>query len=151
MDLNSHQRTYDPTLLPQDLSIVEAIEEVSGTGPGTPTLSVRFSDGHHFGFSHDKLAVEAGLAPDPLALPQATPWTRDTLSPPEAEWTDLDDPAMLHALLDGFFRTGFAILHGTPASEDSLTGIASRLGPIRETSWGRLFNVRTEPQATDLA
>ncbi|MDF1790951.1 MAG: TauD/TfdA family dioxygenase [Thalassobaculaceae bacterium] len=144
MDLNSHQRTYDPTRLPADLQILDA--QFDGSG-----VTIQFSDGHCCRFGLDWLAVEAGLAPDPVALPEPAPWTADSVIPPTASWAALDDPDSLRDLLTGFFTSGFAILRDTPCTEGSLKTIAGRFGPLRETNWGVLFNVRTEAQATDLA
>lgn len=144
MDLNSHQRTYDPTKLPSDLRMIDVA--VEGTA-----VAIDFSDGHRARFELDWLAVEAGLLTDPDVLPTPQPWTSDTVSPPTAAWEALEDPAILHRLLDGFFTTGFTILRDTPREPDSLLTIARRFGPIRETNWGVLFNVRTEVQASDLA
>jgi gamma-butyrobetaine dioxygenase len=144
MDLTSHQRLYDPALLPADLAIVEVV-------PVLENLSIAFSDGHRWQYPVGMLAVEAGLMRDPLALPEPAPWTTATLEPTVLDWSAVDDPAEKLRAVDGFFRTGFAILRGTPTTENSLVDIASRFGPIRETNWGRLFNVRTEARATDLA
>lgn len=144
MDLNSHQRTYDPTRLPADLRI----QHVQSDGSG---VTIAFSDGHRCRFGLDWLAVEAGLAPDPTAIPAPISWTADTVTPPIASWAALEAPEVMHCLLEGFFTSGFAILRDTPTEEDSLLTIARRFGPIRETNWGVLFNVRTEAQATDLA
>lgn len=144
MDLNSHQRTYDPTRLPADLRILDAQFDDLG-------VALQFSDGHSCRFDLDWLAVEAGLLPDWAALPEPTPWMADDVSCPTASWSALDDPDLLHELLTGFFTTGFAVLRDTPREENSLKTIARRFGPLRETNWGVLFNVRTEARATDLA
>jgi gamma-butyrobetaine dioxygenase len=129
LDHASHQRYFDPTRLPADLTITDAQPSVEGV-----TLS--FSDGHCWSFDPTTLGIEAGLLPDPLALPAPEAWTAADMELPIAEWQSLDDPLMLR---------------GTPTEEDSLLDIARRFGPIRETNWGRLFNVRTEAAATDLA
>lgn len=144
LDLNSHQRYFDPTLLPADLRIVEA-------KPAPDGIAVTFSDGHSWHFDPTTLGIEAGLLPDPLALRSPEPWTAETLTLPIAEWSTLGDTATMRDLLAGFFRSGVVVLRGTPTVEDSLITIAQRFGPIRETNWGRLFNVRTEAKATDLA
>ncbi len=147
MDLVSHQRLYDPTALPHDLAIVSA--EVDGSL--SDMLNVTFSDGHCCAFDLEDLAVEAGLVADPTAIPPAEAWTATTAPEIRVSWHDLDREDVLLGLLEGFFRSGFAVLQNTPTEEDSLATIAERFGPIRETNWGRLFNVRTKPAATDLA
>jgi len=144
IDLLSLQRYADPARFPADLSIVAADSD-----PGGVRLS--FSDGHVETFDLDRLAVEAGLVDDPTDVPAPRPWMADTLETPTARFPDLGDDATMRAALDRFFRTGFLILRDTPTEPDSLLAIASTFGPIRETNWGRLFNVRTVPAASDLA
>lgn len=143
-DRNNGQRLYDPATLPPDLGIVAA-----DLSDGAVTL--RFSDGHSARYPLDLLAVSAGLAADPLALPAPVAWTAESLTPPRITWESLDDEAVYLDALGTFFTTGLLILTGTPAAVGALEGIAARFGPVRETDWGRLFNVRTVANANDLA
>ncbi|HAE00333.1 MAG TPA: gamma-butyrobetaine dioxygenase, partial [Rhodospirillaceae bacterium] len=144
IDHNSYQRFYDPTQLPNDLAIVEAQANDQG-------VEILFSDGHRHFYPLERMMIEAGLQTHPDDLPQPTPWTIDTLTPPILQWENRHDSWARHQVLDGFFKYGFALLRDTPSTEDSLLDIAQVFGPIRETNWGRLFNVRTEAVATDLA
>ena len=144
LDPRSHQRTYDPTLLPVDLAIIDGAVE-------TDAVTLTFSDGHSWRFALDQLAIAAGLVPDPFDLPSAEAWTAETLDLPAADWRSLEEAQALHRLLEGFFRCGVAVLTDTPTEVDSLLTVAGTLGPIRETNWGRLFNVRTKAVANDLA
>ncbi|MDF1749667.1 MAG: TauD/TfdA family dioxygenase [Alphaproteobacteria bacterium] len=144
MDPNSQQRFYDPTLLPLDLAIVEAQPDAEG-------ITLLFSDGHRHYYPYQRLMIEASLQADPDDVPQPMPWTIDTLTPPTLQWDQRKDSWARHNVLEGFFKFGFALLRNTPSVEDSLLDIAQVFGPIRETNWGRLFNVRTEAVATDLA
>jgi gamma-butyrobetaine dioxygenase len=144
IDHNSYQRFYDPTQLPIDLAIVEAIANDQG-------VELLFSDGHRHYYPLERMMIEAGLQTHPDDLPQPTPWTIDTLVPPTLHWENRHDSWARLQVLDGFFKYGFALLRDTPNTEDSLLDIAQVFGPIRETNWGRLFNVRTEAVATDLA
>lgn len=144
LDPASHQRTYDPTRLPVDLAILSG--EIDGEA-----VVLAFSDGHRWRFPLERLAIDAGMLADPYDLPAPETWTADSLTMPTADWDGLDEPTTLHRLLDGFFRRGVAVLRGTPTAPDSLSTVAGRLGPIRETNWGRLFSVRTKPAANDLA
>lgn len=144
MDLMSHQRLYDPTDLPTDLDIDHVRENGN-------QVEIGFSDGHKTSFSLAFLAADAGLIADPLSVPRPRPWKADSITLPQMEWDRRDDPEHQLALLTRFFETGFFVLKNTPTEMDSLIKIAETFGPIRETNWGKLFNVRTEPAATDLA
>lgn len=46
---------------------------------------------------------------------------------------------------------GIAFLRGVPAREGTVVGIASKIGFIRETNYGRIFDVRATPQPHNLA
>ena len=147
MDLMSHQRLYDPTALPEDLAILSVEQQ----DPSSDGVTVAFSDGHQCSFDLEELAVEAGLIADPTAIPAPKSWTAKTAPSIDASWGDLGEETVLLGLLEDFFTYGFAVLRNTPTETDSLVTVAERFGPIRETNWGRLFNVRTKPAATDLA
>ena len=46
---------------------------------------------------------------------------------------------------------GAAVLHGVPAEPGSVLAVAATLGHVRETNYGRLFDVRVEPSPDNLA
>lgn len=61
-----------------------------------------------------------------------------------------DDGALAEWL--GYVRTfGFAKLNGGPVAERSLLRIVERFGYVRETNYGKWFDVRTEVNPTNLA
>ena len=145
IDPANFQRLFEPSELPLDLTVVAA-----GIGPHG-SLSVRFSDGHATDLSLASIAVEAGLAADSSTPPCPIAWRSDMDARPMAHWDSLDDPVVLRGLLAGFFRYGFCLVSGTPREPGSLESIAGRFGYIRDTNFGRLFNVITRPQPVDLA
>ena len=80
--------------------------------------------------------------------------------PPEQVWTPLrsgDQPtrftfdralagtARHHDLLDTLDRRGFAVVTGIPDEQGATEVMASWLGPIRETDFGRIFEIVSEP------
>jgi alpha-ketoglutarate-dependent taurine dioxygenase len=48
-------------------------------------------------------------------------------------------------------RDGFALLSGVPQVEGTVTEVAETFGFVRETNYGRIFDVRVEENATNLA
>jgi gamma-butyrobetaine dioxygenase len=46
---------------------------------------------------------------------------------------------------------GFALLRGAPTAEGTVLRVAETFGYVRETNYGRLFDVRAEAQASNLA
>lgn len=56
-----------------------------------------------------------------------------------------------HAIALDVVTTGIALVSGIPAEDGEVLRFAETLGYVRETNYGRLFEVRTEPQPTNLA
>ncbi len=57
----------------------------------------------------------------------------------------------LKSWLDGATRYGFAKVEGGPTEEGALFRVVDLFGYVRETNYGRLFEVRTEVNPTNLA
>jgi len=76
-----------------------------------------------------------------------------TLAPvPEANLaTLLSDPGALHDWLAHVARLGFARVTGLRTEPGALFDIVDLFGYVRETNYGRLFEVRTEVNPTNLA
>jgi gamma-butyrobetaine dioxygenase len=78
-------------------------------------------------------------------------WT-GTQDAPEFDWTAVSsDPTEKRNWLAAVARYGFAKLTGGPAAEGALLDKAAMFGFVRETNYGRLFEVRTEVNPTNLA
>lgn len=63
---------------------------------------------------------------------------------------EADDQARL-AWLEAIGQYGFAKITGGPVSEGALFRVVDLFGHVRETNYGRLFDVRTEVNPTNLA
>jgi gamma-butyrobetaine dioxygenase len=84
---------------------------------------------------------ERRLWDGPAELTQTrTEWARYTADPAERERT-----------LQAVIRDGFALLTGVPAEDGSVLAVAQSFGFVRETNYGRLFDVRIEPAPGNLA
>ncbi|QGY00055.1 gamma-butyrobetaine dioxygenase [Roseovarius faecimaris] len=71
---------------------------------------------------------------------------------PNAAFDDVArDRAALAGWLGGLARFGFGKLTGGPVEEGALLKVAALFGYVRETNYGRLFEVRTEVNPTNLA
>jgi len=141
LDLVSDQRLFDPHRLALDLSIVDARVDAGH-------VFARFSDGHEERFALDELAIAIDPddgCPDPIA------WRTDLGSPPRHDWRCLGDPTGLEAALHDFLAYGAIVVHDSPTSELTVLDIATRFGYVRETNFGRYFDVRSMPRANDLA
>ncbi len=135
--------------LPQDLS-VERVEEAEGT------VSVRFApDGHVATFRRDWLVEQAGRPEhDGRSERGKRRWQAADLAGcmPVEDWAQyVQEPAVRLRTLELVELLGFAILRRTPAVEGTVLDIAGTLGYVRETNYGRLFDVRAEVNPNNLA
>ena len=141
LDPVTKQRLYNPHALPPDLRIVEARAQSGG-------LRLRFSDGYVGVFAEADLAEQA--APPPVT-PPPRPWRTDSPLTLAVPWASLTEGRGMRAALELFFVQGFVIFTGTPQRTGSLSELASRFGCVRETNFGRLFDVYARSGSNDLA
>lgn len=143
IDRLTGQRLYDPNDLPEDL----AVQEVASVSPGT--WRVVFSDGARAEFGAAAILAETLPASAAMALPAPLPWT-GTLSPlPVLAWPP--GPDGMRPMLEAFLRLGFVILRGVPSESGAILTVARRFGFPRDTNFGVMFDVRSVPDAIDLA
>jgi gamma-butyrobetaine hydroxylase len=134
----SGQRLLDTRSLPDDLSIV-AVEG----------CTVSFSDGHVSPFDADWLRANAGEAPARARRLWGAE-IQDEL--PVARHDDVAaGAAALRDWLAAVDELGFAILTGGSTEPGTVTRVAELFGFVRETNYGRLFDVKTVVNPTNLA
>ena len=144
-DLRTGQRLGDPS----DLDLNLTLSAVSEPKPGR--IRVRFSDGHEADFlAHDILA-EAELAPGAHDIPAPRLWDGSFTSFPRAQWRSKPGDGELAGWVTDFLEYGFIIFARVPPVPRTLFQVAATFGFTRETNFGSLFEVRSEPVATDLA
>jgi gamma-butyrobetaine dioxygenase len=141
IDPKTEQRLYNPSDLDPDLSIVH-VEVLAGG-----CFHVAFSDGCAAAF--DTACIVDELAGD--ALPAPEPWTATLRLPPPFHWNGSPDDARLFAMTERFLRLGFIILKNVPSVDGAVLDVARIFGFPRETNFGVLFDVRSVPDAEDLA
>jgi gamma-butyrobetaine hydroxylase len=137
----SGQRLLDTRLLPDDLSVTEA--SMNGT------VNVGFSDGHSSSFDPAWLrgwAVEH--EPRRRRL-----WNAELQSGlPAARHDDIaSSDVALREWLASVDELGFAVLGGCGTEPGTVTRVAELFGYVRETNYGRLFDVKTVVNPTNLA
>lgn len=145
IDHTTRQRLYDPSDLDLDL----ALTAVSEPSPGH--FHLRFSDGHEAEFSAGEILAEAALAPGDSDCPAPQLWSAVLTDLPRARWHEHPGDAELFDWASQFLRLGFLIFSGVPAEEGAILKVAATFGFTRTTNFGALFNVRSTPQASDLA
>lgn len=141
LDAVTGQRLMNPHSLPDDLFLSRA--QITDTG-----LWLVFSDGH--AALYDPVALVAGLESGD-GCPPARPWRADPPPSPLHYWPVLTENAALLAALTDFLRLGFIIIDQTPLEPEAILAVAGRFGHVRDTNFGRYFEVYSRPGSNDLA
>jgi gamma-butyrobetaine dioxygenase len=144
-DLRTGQRLGDPS----DLDLNLTLSAVSEPEPGR--IRVRFSDGHEANFLAHDILTEAALAPGAHDIPAPRLWDGSLQSFPRADWSSKPSDVELAGWVTDFLEYGFVIFARVPPVPRTLFQVAAMFGFTRETNFGSLFEVRSEPVATDLA
>ncbi len=145
MDRLTGQRLHDPS----DLDLNLELTAVSEPAPGR--LHVRFSDGHEAEFLAAELLAEAALPPGRHDCPDEILWDGSLRELPRAQWRSDPDDALLGDWTRRFLQFGFIVFSGVPAQPNEVLKVAATFGFTRETNFGELFDVRSTPEASDLA
>lgn len=77
-------------------------------------------------------------------------WNRDEFeeNPPEVDYkTFMEERSGLKQMVKNIVKYGISVLHGVPPHEDELEKVAMRMGYIRETGMGRVFDATCQPDA----
>jgi gamma-butyrobetaine dioxygenase len=142
------------TILDVPASTVVAAATVEANGD----LVLAFApDGHRAAFPTDWLrdhAYDRELPTDPgWVSSDLELWDAGSLArAPSASLADLErDPASLRNWLAAVRRHGFALLTGVARTSGSVAEVASLFGFVRETNYGRWFDVRAEVNPSNLA
>lgn len=145
IDLKTQQRLQDPSDFDPGLTLTA----VSQPSPGV--FQVTFSDGHQASFSAADILAEAALTPGSHDIPAVRLWDGSLTGLPRARWRAEPADAELAAWLESFLSFGFIIFEGVPTEPGTVLKVGTQFGFTRETNFGALFNVRSTPDANDLA
>jgi gamma-butyrobetaine dioxygenase len=157
LDPGSGQKLHDITDIPEDLTVTAAQDT------GESVVVTYAPDGHRSVFSRSWLTWHApaeGSDQRTEGGDQRTEdgkdlWLAADLDPgrrPQGSWPRyLAEPAERARCLDAVLRQGFVLLHDVPAKNGMVLEVAASFGYVRETNYGRLFEVRVEPSPDNLA
>jgi gamma-butyrobetaine dioxygenase len=149
----SGQRLLDTRAIPDGLAVTSHVvtrpRHMGSHVTSGDVVEVRFSDGHASSFDLSWLEANAGpSAPRTRRLWDAS--IQDTL--PVAYYEDVaGGGAALRDWLRHVDELGFAILGRCPTEPETVTRVAELFGFVRETNYGRLFDVKTVVNPTNLA
>ncbi|MFF3950392.1 TauD/TfdA family dioxygenase [Streptomyces sp. NPDC001902] len=154
-DPRSGQKLFQIGSLPAGLRVGRAAD---AAGDGRPAVDVVWEpDGHRSSYpltwleaarpgrtGHGDLRTEVGKEL----------WTAREVAGrlPEADWEEyLGEPGVRARMLESVLRLGFMVLRGVPGREGQVLEVAETFGFVRETNYGKLFDVRVEPDPNNLA
>jgi gamma-butyrobetaine dioxygenase len=146
-DTASGQRLGSVTDLPAEVSVIE-------TSTAGDSVTVTFGpDGHRAVFSRSWLAGQLSPPEDDRVEDAKRLWAASNLGPlPEQSWPGyLADDGQRERCLAALLREGFFLLRDVPARPGTVLAVAASLGYVRETNYGRLFDVRVEATPANLA
>ena len=107
------------------------------------------------GEEHDSIYPVAFLSDHDLKSPRGSPirlWGADLARMPEGDWPAVaQDPAAELAWLESYHAHGFGLLRNVPAKPGMVAEVGDRLGFVRTTNYGRLFDVISVPDPNNLA
>jgi gamma-butyrobetaine dioxygenase len=143
LDPHTQQRLFDPHRLPDDLALVG----VEGTGAGRARLS--FSDGYAGEYELSRLAAELDREDD---LPREICWRADlALDTVSVDGRLLASDEVRLRAVETFLSHGLIIIRDLATDAECILEVARRFGYVRETNFGRLFEVYSRPGSNDLA
>ncbi|MYV98597.1 TauD/TfdA family dioxygenase [Streptomyces sp. SID3343] len=142
-DPRSGQKLFQITDLPPDPVAAEVRES------GSDVEIVWAPDGHRSVYA--RAWFDAPGEPDPRGEEGKSLWDAADLDALrfEFDWADYtSDPAPALSAVEGL---GLALLRGVPRVEEQVLAVAETFGFVRETNYGRLFDVRVEDKPNNLA
>jgi gamma-butyrobetaine dioxygenase len=143
LDPHTQQRLFDPHRLPEDLALVRV--EASGGS----RVRLAFSDGYDGEYELPRLAAEL----DPQdGVPREIPWRADlALEAITVDGRTLDGEEVRLRAIETFLTHGVVIIRHLATDPECILEVARRFGYVRETNFGRLFEVYSRPGSNDLA
>jgi gamma-butyrobetaine dioxygenase len=145
LDLRTGQRLEDPS----DLDLQLGLTAVAEVEPGR--YRIRFTDGHEADFLAREILAEAALPAGDHDCPTPRLWDGTLEDMPRAAWTDTPTDEVKAAWLTSFLELGFIIFTGVPTDSKTVLKVGSAFGFVRDTNFGAYFDVRSVPDANDLA
>jgi alpha-ketoglutarate-dependent taurine dioxygenase len=161
VDPDSKQKLFQTSDIPLDLEgtcqtvedeekglMLEVVwqKDVPGYGPEHRTR-------HSFGWLQRALNTESKLR-GAARHDDRVLWDKDKITK-HNKWLDyrkyMADDAVLFDALTHLHRYGLLFLNNVPESEESVVKIANRIGNLKDTFYGRTWDVKSKPKAENIA
>ena len=142
------QKLYEISDLPDGLQVGVVALDVDGL------MQVTWSDGHVSAYTRAWLEQhDLGSAARASRVNRPELWDASLAGDlPVGDWLAmLADPTREHAWLERYNALGVGVLHNVPLLPGAVAEVGDRLGFVRVTNYGRLFDVISVPNPTNLA
>ncbi|KAI0135778.1 Clavaminate synthase-like protein [Daldinia grandis] len=146
---DSGQKNFGTCDIPSELPI-KSIKTTSGGGLRVIWENDFLSGNHVSKYTASQLDT---TQPE-YVLPGVTLWDNDLLQRDRLTIDYNDWMAGEHGLLSGLHRLhthGLIFIRNVPSSEESVESIANKIGNLQETFYGRTWDVRSKPNAENVA
>jgi len=148
LNLETREQRGDVTALPKDTRVATAsIDQVGALEIGWAAAESvsRFHPGWLYAHDYSNPHHSSPLATDDAAI-EPRPWDAETLAePPTFDGAAFfEDDDLLEAWLTAICRHGIGRLRDLPVEAGTVARVAERIGPLRETNFGRIFDVRVQ-------
>ncbi|MFC1411997.1 phosphonate degradation HD-domain oxygenase [Streptacidiphilus sp. N1-12] len=151
-DPGSQQKLFQITDLPTELALSS---ETPVDLDGAPGWEVVWSpDGHRSRYADTWLAPPGDAEREDRTEETKLLWRAADLNGalPEGSWADYRQGGAVKArLLDAVAQLGFCLLRDVPVRDGQVLAVAESFGFVRETNYGRLFEVRVQERPNNLA
>ncbi|MFI8480827.1 TauD/TfdA family dioxygenase [Pseudomonas sp. NPDC078700] len=110
---------------------------------------LEFTDGHRALYDFTGLVGEIvghSIFPQPQAWNSTLQRSRV-----RADWRAMNDPQAFLDALTIYLTYGFVVLHHVPTEPESILEVGRKFGYVKETNFGRYFEVYSRPDGNDLA
>jgi gamma-butyrobetaine dioxygenase len=132
-----------------DLAAQPLIEGITMQNDGS--VRVTWKEVGHVSVYSAAFLYEHNLKIGPVAAPIEL-WGADLAALPEGDWPAIArDPAEELAWLEAYHRYGFGLFRNVPVRPGMVAEVGDRLGFVRTTNYGRLFDVVSVPDPNNLA
>ena len=85
-------------------------------------------------------------------LPDKVFWNKENISLRKFKFDySKNENKQIYEILEYYHRYGFAIVSALKPEDGEIINFAKKIGYIRETNFGKLFNVKSQKQPNDLA
>ena len=142
------QKLYEIADLPDGLEVSAVALDEDGV------MQVAWSDGHASAYTRvwlDRHDLGSAARASRVSRPEL--WDASLANNlPVGDWQAmLAHPAQEQAWLERYSALGFGVLHNVPLRAGAVAEVGDRLGFVRVTNYGRLFDVVSVPNPTNLA